>query len=172
MSQGTGEIAGGRDLGPEVHALLCSKGMSLHPSQLKRFAAGVLFVGLGASVTHDADAADASIALGEVSGGRLPGTEAVVVKSAAEGELQRIDPQKLPRSRALVVSVAVAATTEAPASCTVNATVRDGRTGTMLAILEGRARTEGRADDETRAAVTRAAVKSAVSRIPEALPKR
>ncbi len=146
--------------------------MSPHPSQLKRFAAGVVFLALGASVTHDAGAADASIALGEVSGGLLPGTEAIVVKSAAEGELLRIDPRKLPRARTLVVSIAVAATTEAPASCTVNATVRDRRTGAMLAILEGRARTEGRADDATRAAVTRAAVSSAVSRIPEALPRR
>src|SRR5687768_5103255 len=139
--------------------------MTLHPErhavgrQLKRLAAGAVLLccALGSG---DAQAADASIALGEVSGGKLPGTDAGVVKSAAEGELQRIDPQKLPRARTFVVSVAVSATTEAPVGCTINATVRDGRTGTMLAILEGRALAEGRADGETRAAVTRAAVKS------------
>lgn len=127
-----------------------------------------------ALATHapEADAADASIAIGEVSGGRLPGTDAVVVKNAAEGEIRRIDPAKLPRARALVVSLAVAQATDAPVACTINAMVRDGRTGTMLAILEGRARAEGKPDDEMRAAVVRAAVKSAVSKIPEALPKR
>ena len=119
-----------------------------------------------------ARAADASIAVGEVSGGGLPGTDAGVVKSAAEGELRRMDTAKLPRSRALVVSLAVSATSDAPVACTINATVRDGRTGAMLAIVEGRARTEGRPDGELRAAVVRAAVRSAVSRIPEALPKR
>jgi hypothetical protein len=134
--------------------------------------AAVLALLVPALASRPASAADASIALGAVSGGRLPGTDASIVKTAAEGELRRIDRTKLPSSRALIVSLAVAAATDAPVACTVNATVHDARTGAMLVIVEGRARTEGRADGELQAAVVRAAVKSAVSRIPEALPRR
>ncbi len=136
--------------------------------------AAALAVAFGLLQPGDAEAADASqIAIGEVSGGKLPGTDAAVVKSAAEGEIRQLDAAKLPRTRAYVVSLAVIGTTDAPTvACTINATVTDRKTGVMLAILEGRARAEGRADDQTRAAVVRAAVKSAVSRLPEALPKR
>jgi hypothetical protein len=152
------------------------------PRPLKRFLAGgrraalvllgALTLLLPAAAPRAASAAESSIAIGEVSGGRLPGTDASIVKIAAEGELRRIDRTKLPSSRMLVVSLAVAAATDAPVACTINATVHDARTGAMLAIVEGRARTEGRADGEVRAAVVRAAVKSAVGRISEALPKR
>ncbi len=56
-----------------------------------------------------------------------------------------------------------------PFACTINAMLHDAKTGTMIAVLEGRAKSEGYANDELRARVLRAALKSALSQIPAAL---
>lgn len=123
---------------------------------------------------ENAQAADATLALGEVSvTNSVPGVDRATVKTEAEGELRRIEarlPARAPERR-VVVSVAVKAS-EAPFTSHVNATLRDRKTGTMLAILEGNAHVEGDASLEMRRAVVRAAMKTAVSQIPLALSDR
>jgi len=120
----------------------------------------------------DASAADTSIALGEVA---VPpassGVDRAALKTAAEGELRGVDASKLRarKRRDVVVSVAVVGSTPSPFACTINALLYDAKTGTMLAIIQGHAHSEGAANDEVRKRVLRAAMRSAVSQIPDAL---
>jgi len=121
----------------------------------------------------DASAADTSIALGEVA---VPpegsGVDSAALRSAAQGELGIVDQaklQKLRKKRAVLVSVAVIGAEKSPYACTINAMLRDAKTGAMLAIIEGRARAEGDATTELRKQVLRAAMHSALMQIPEAL---
>lgn len=116
-----------------------------------------------------AAAADARIAIGEVTvPAATPGVDSATVKSAAEGEIKGIDAARVPRP--IVVSLAVVrSSTVGPVAVSVNATLRDGRTGNMIAVVEGRARSEGGGSAELRRAVLRAAVRSAVRQIPLAL---
>jgi hypothetical protein len=108
------------------------------------------------------------IALGEVSvSASSQGVDRAALKSAAEGEIRTIDPSRVTRS--VVVSVAVIGTSDGPVAVSVNAMLRDGKTGNMIAILEGRARAEGTGGADLRRAVLRAAVRSAVRQIPAAL---
>lgn len=121
----------------------------------------------------DASASETSIALGEVA---IPpvssGVDHAALKTAAEGELRGVDAKKLRelrKKRAVLVSMAIIGSTPSPFACSVNAVLRDAKTGTMLAVIEGRARSEGDASPEVRTRVLRAAVHSAISQIPEAL---
>lgn len=118
----------------------------------------------------DAKASDTSIALGEVA---VPpassGVDRATLKTAAEGELRGVDTSKLRKHRNVLVSVAIIGSAQSPFACTVNALLRDAQTGTMLAIIEGRAHAEGAANPELRKQVLRAAVRSAVRQIPDAL---
>lgn len=121
----------------------------------------------------DVSAADTSIALGEVT---VPppstGVDGTSFRTAAEGELRGVDASKLrarKTKRTVVVSMAVSASTQSPFACTVNALLRDAKTGTMLAIIEGSARVEGDANVELRKQVLRRAVRNAVVQIPAAL---
>ena len=99
------------------------------------------------------------------------GVDRAALKTAAEGELRGVDASKLRarKKRDVVVSVAVVGSTPSPFACTVNALLYDAKTGTMLAIIQGHAHSEGAANDEVRKRVLRAAVRSAVSQIPDAL---
>lgn len=126
-----------------------------------------------AVVSGDARAAQTSIALGDVA---VPppssGVDRAELESAAVGELRGVDPGKLRllhKKRAVLVSVAVTGAQQSPFGCTVNAMLSDAKTGTMLAILEGRAKSEGAANRELRKRVLRAAVHGALSQIPAAL---
>lgn len=118
----------------------------------------------------DAGAGETSIVLGEVA---IPpvssGVDRAALKSAAEGELRGVDASRLRKRRHVVVSVAISGSSQSPFGCTVNALLRDAKTGTMLAIIEGRARAEGDANSELRQRVLRAAVHSALGQIPAAL---
>lgn len=118
----------------------------------------------------DASAADTSFALGEVA---VPpassGVDRAALKAAAEGELLGVDASRLRKKRTVVVSVAIIGASQSPFGCTVNALLRDAKSGNMLAITEGRAKAEGDANPELRKQVLRAAVRSAVSQIPAAL---
>ncbi len=121
----------------------------------------------------DASASETSLALGEVA---VPpassGVDHEALKSAAEGELLGVDAKKLRvlrKKRSVLVSLAIIGSTPSPFACSVNAVLRDAKTGTMLAVIEGRARSEGDANPEVRKRVLRAAVHIAVSQIPEAL---
>lgn len=121
----------------------------------------------------DASAAETSIALGEVA---VPpassGVDHATLRTTTEGELRGVDAKKLHvlrKKRAVLVSMAIMSSTPSPFACSVNAVLRDAKTGAMLAVIEGRARSEGDASPEVRTRVLRAAVHSAVSQIPEAL---
>jgi hypothetical protein len=121
----------------------------------------------------DASASETSIALGEVAVPPVSsGVDHAALRTAAEGELRGVDAKKLRelrKKRAVVVSLAVIGSTPSPYACSVNAVLRDAKTGTMLAVIEGRARSEGDPSSEVRKRVLRAAVRSALSQIPEAL---
>ena len=128
------------------------------------------FVLAAAMFAGDAGAGETSIALDEVA---VPpassGVDRASLKTAAEGELRNVDASRLKKRRSVLVSVAVIGSQQSPFACTVNALLRDAKTGTMLAIIEGRARAEGDANPELRKQVLRTAVRSALSQIPDAL---
>jgi hypothetical protein len=115
-----------------------------------------------------ASAADERIAIGEVSVPQAPpGVDRATLKSAAEGEVKALDASNV--KRRVVVSLAVASASDAPVEVSINAVIRDSRTGAMIAIVEGRARSDGGGNVELRRAVLRAAVHTAVQQIPKAL---
>src|SRR5436190_17744461 len=116
-------------------------------------------VGLALTAT-DARAGGGTIALGEVATPPVgSGVDRALLQTTAEGAIRQIDASKLPPRRVLV-SIAVTRATETPAVCTINAMLRDERTGNMLAIIEGEARSEGTSAD-SRQQVARAAVRRA-----------
>jgi hypothetical protein len=118
----------------------------------------------------EAVAADPPIAVGEVSVPESTPADAAGVRSAAEGELRQIDSSRIPGRRRFVVSLALTRdAVEGPVACTVNAMLRDARTGVMIAIIEAGARAEGPVSPELRKQVAHAAVRNAVRRIPRAL---
>jgi hypothetical protein len=118
----------------------------------------------------DAGAGDTVIALGEVA---VPppssGVDRAALQTAAEGELGIVDTSHFKKVRSVVVSVAVVGAEPSPFTCTVNALVRDAKTGSMLAVTEGRARADGDANTELRKRVLRAAMHSAMVQISDAL---
>lgn len=123
------------------------------------------------SSTQTAAAAEPAISVGEVAPPPPSfGIDVAMLRDAAEGEIRQIDASRLPDRRRFVVSFALTrAIVEGPIACTVNAMVRDAKTGAMIAIIEGGAHAEGPASTELRRRVARAAVRSAVRRIPRAL---
>lgn len=117
-----------------------------------------------------ASAGDTAVTLGEVATPpESSGVDRAALRNAAEGELRIVDTSRLRKRRNVLVSVALIGSAQAPFACTVNALLRDAKTGTMLAVLEGRAASQGTASAATRSQVLRAAMRSAVRQIPEAL---
>jgi hypothetical protein len=112
-----------------------------------------------------------SISVGEVSPPpATSGVDAGGLRDAAEGEIRQIDAARLPERRQFVVSLALTrAIADGPVACTINAMVRDARTGVMIAIIEAGAQAEGPVSAELRKQVAHAAVRSAVRRIPRAV---
>ena len=131
-----------------------------------------LAIGVGGAFASDARAAtDSEIALSEVAPPPpSAGVDQATLKTAAEGEIKRIDGSKT-KGRRVLVSVALLSRDDAPVSFTVNATLRDAKSGAMIAITEGRARAEGSATSDLKREVARAALRSAVRQIPDALSK-
>lgn len=118
----------------------------------------------------DANASACSLSLGEVTAPPAAmGVDLPAFKSAAEGELRIVDVSKLHKTRHVLVSLAVIGAEQAPVGCTVNALLRDAKTGNMLAVIEGKAKAEGSGSESLRREVLRAALHNAVARIPEAL---
>lgn len=137
---------------------------------LRRFPFVVPLVAALAAAT-DAAAGDPAIALGEV----VPpppsfGVDRATLERAARGELEKIDARRLP-ARRVVVSLAFVRASDAPVACTVNATLRDGKTGSMIAIMESSASADrgSSGDVELKRAVVTTAVRSVVRQIPTAL---
>jgi hypothetical protein len=139
----------------------------MHARQRFLLAAGAWML-LGLVAPQRAEAIGSPIAVGEVTTrAPLGETDAAAVRTTAIEELGKLG--RLGR-RQLVVSLSVqpAASTEST-SCTVDATLRDARTGTMLAVIETGAQASGPTSTELRRELAVVAVRSAVRKIPSAL---
>jgi hypothetical protein len=144
---------------------------------LKRF---LSVVAVSVSMLAAADRADAkpeapSSAVVEVASPPSDfNTSAAALRTVAESEIKK--ESSLFRSRRRVVisfSLSLqAATSATPTACNVNATVRDARTGAMIAIVESATRAEGPLSPELRKEMADAAVRSAVRRVPSAIATR
>jgi hypothetical protein len=131
---------------------------------------------LAAAWPREAGAGEDKVALGEVSvPAPMPGADRATLVSAAEGEIHKLDATGV--KRRVVVSVAIVDASDAPVALSVDACLRDGKSGAMLAILKGRAAIERNGDPlpkgtinrHVRSAVLRAAVRNAIEQIPTAL---
>jgi hypothetical protein len=122
-------------------------------------------------VAGDASAGQTTVALGEVAAPPLSsGVDRASLKNAAERELHDVDASPFRKHRKVVMSVAIMGAEEAPFGCTISAVLLDAKTGTMLAVIEGRARAEGNTTtDGVRQHVLRVALRSAMRQIPAAL---
>jgi len=130
-----------------------------------------MFVALAIGAGGARAASDSEIALSEVAPPPpSSGVDQAQLKTAAEGELKRIDGSRA-KGRKVLVSVALLPRDDAPVSYTCNATLRDAKSGAMIAIIEGRARAEGSATADLKKQVVHAALRSAVRQIPDALAK-
>lgn len=120
-----------------------------------------------------AQAAELSFALGEVAAPpAASGIDQATLTTTAQRELETVDTSrvKTKKRRPMVVSIAITSATDASKACTVNAMLRDAKSGVMIAVLQGRASTSGEgATSDLRKAVLRAAMRSAVTQIPDAL---
>lgn len=130
-----------------------------------------VFLGVALLAAGPASAAEPTIAVGEIS----PPTEldAADVRASAEREILTLDAEQLKGKGKLVVALAlVRSTVNNAVRFTVNAMVRDAKTGNMLAIIEGGAHAEGALSTSLARQVADAAVRNAISRIPTALLAR
>lgn len=125
------------------------------------------------TVAVSAHAAELSFALGEVAAPpEASGIDQATLKTTAQRELDTVDASRVKarKRRPVVVSVAITSATDASKTCTVNAMLRDAKSGTMIAILQGRATSQdSKATPDLRKAVLSAAMRSAVTQIPDAL---
>lgn len=95
---------------------------------------------------------------------------AATLRTAAEAELQK-EGSLLKSGRRVVISMSLTQTGSAPVACSVNATVRDAKTGAMIAVIETGARAGGPLSAELRKEMAMSAVRSAVRKVPSALKK-
>jgi hypothetical protein len=146
-------------------------------------AAIVLVAALGLTpslVSRDAVAAEPSIGVGEVTANAGSGDVDVgAVRSMVEDAVGTLDPARLPRGAHAVLSVSVVRldsreSSPAEVTCLVSATLRDRARGVVFAVVEGSARgqDEPRRIRMLRSATLRAAVTSAIARVPEAMQRR
>jgi hypothetical protein len=136
------------------------------------FTFATLALAIGFAGASDARAAtESEIAISEVAPPPpSAGVDQATLKTAAEGEIKMIDGSRA-KGRRVLVSVALLSRDDAPVSFSVNATLRDAKSGAMIAITEGRARANGSATTDLKREVARAALRSAVRQIPDALAK-
>ena len=99
------------------------------------------------------------------------GTDAALLKTVAAEAIGTTATGHGRARRSVVVSLALAPPTGDPVVCNVDATVRDARTGAVLAVIESTTRaTRPLSQAETRA-LAHAAVRRAVSNVPSALAR-
>src|SRR5688572_2671754 len=103
-----------------------------------------------ALVTDATAATESEIAVSEVAPPPpSSGFDQATLKTAAEGEIKRIDGSRAKaRGRRVLVSVALVRVDGAAVAFKANAILRDGKSGNMLAVVEGRARAEGTSVDD------------------------
>ncbi len=95
------------------------------------------------------------------------GIDVDVLKSEANVEAQRVHDELKRDRRRVVISLALS---EAElVVCHVNATVRDARTGTVLAVIERNTRASGPISQERRKQLAHASVRNVVRSVPDAL---
>src|SRR5690242_11153385 len=125
-------------------------------------------------VAGDADAGNTSACVVEIAPPPPGfGADPAMLKNAAESEVQKgVQASLLRSNRRVVISVAVLRTAPAPVVCSVNATVRDAKTGAMLAVISTDARAAGPVSVEQRKELAYAAVRSAVRSVPRALENK
>ena len=130
---------------------------------------------------QEGHAAEAPVEVGEVTtepaGGG--GVDTPALRAMVTQALRTIDGSRLPRGSRAVLSVALVrmdsrVESSAAVSCAVSATLRDRRGGTVFALLEGSASGEDQPPrlHALERATVRAAVGSAVARVPEAMLAR
>jgi hypothetical protein len=134
-----------------------------------------------ALMVGDARAAgEPRIGIGEVTGPASPGDVDVgMLRAMVTEAVGTLDERTLPRGSAAVLSVSVVrlesrAASPAEVTCLVSATLRDRKGGSVFAVLEGSARgqDEPRRLPGLQRAILRAAVGSAIARVPEAMRRR
>lgn len=125
-------------------------------------------ISLVASTAAAADPVVGQVAVGEIA--ESAGIDSASVRTTAEGEIAQIDLSKLPAKRRYLVSLSLARSSIGDSvACTVNAMLRDAKTGAMIAIIEAGAQAAGSTSDDAARRVAHAAVRSAMRRIPTAL---
>src|SRR5690349_19795261 len=128
--------------------------------------ATAMIVAFAISVADARAASDSEIALSEVAPPPpSSGVDQAALEIAAKGGLKRIDGSKA-KGHKVLVSVALVPRDDTPLSFICNATLRDAKSGAIIAIVEGRARAEGSVTNELRKQVVHAALRSAVRQIP------
>ncbi len=142
---------------------------------MHRAALGIITAAAVWTGPHVAAAATARVSLGEVSTRVVrPDVDlGAVLRAAIQSELNDLSPATSGEKGPYVLSAALVRmeTDAGRVSCVVSATIRTARGGTMLAIVEGRARVESQGQlslFDVRRAVEGAA-RAAVVRVPEAL---
>jgi hypothetical protein len=134
---------------------------------MRKLAAIALFL-----VAATADAAGERVRLAEVHASDA--RHEAVLRTATLEALAKLDSSRVPASKEALLSVALVkleseAKGESRAmTCVVSASLRTKKSGVLVAILEGRARVEGRGEIAP-ASVIAAAARGAVARVPEAL---
>jgi hypothetical protein len=126
-------------------------------------------------------AGEAPVEVGEVTTQAVDGADIdpAALRTMVSQAVRTLDGSQLPRDAHAVLSVSLVRMNKriehsAAVSCAVSATLRDRSGGTLFAILEGTASGE---DEPLRLhalerATARAAVGSAIARVPEAMRKR
>ena len=130
---------------------------------------------------QEAAAGDPVVSLGEVSvqAASRDDLDAEALRTMVADAVQSIDASTIPRGSHAVLSVSLVrlesrGSSPAEVSCLVSATLRDRSRGSVFAVLEGSARgqDEPRRIRALERAIMRAAVGSAVARVPEAMRRQ
>jgi hypothetical protein len=101
------------------------------------------------------------------------GTNAAALRTAADAEIRRVDATLQRDRRRVVISLSLSRDDAgALSSVGVNATVRDARTGAMLAVIETNARADGPVSTEQQKQLAVSAIRNAVRRVPSALRQK
>jgi hypothetical protein len=144
-----------------------------------KIALSALVVGLIGLASPDAAPADSPIGIGEVSIARPTGEiDDGTLRAMVEEAVGSLDAVALRRGRSAVLSVSLvrldASADPLEVTCLVSATLRDRQRGVVFAVLQGSAKgqDEPRHRHSLERATLRAAVGSAIARVPEAMRAR
>jgi hypothetical protein len=101
------------------------------------------------------------------------GTNAAALRSAADAEIRRLDATLQRDRRHVVISLSLTRDEGGVLpNVGVNATVRDARTGAMLAVIETNAQAAGPVSSELQRQLAVSAIRNAVRRVPGALRQK